>query len=201
LPFRREQVNGDQVMTVTSPGHAAEADKAFPGQAGNHWIHALDDGTPVLIRPIRPEDRVRESDFIKRLSPESRHFRFLCEIREPDPALLDLLVDVHEVQGEAFVALAHVDGELREVGVSRFAATADGGCECAVTVADDWQRHGLGVLLMRHLIDLARDLGFRRMYSIDAAANQSMRDLASFLGFHRGVDPEDSTQVIHTLNL
>jgi GNAT superfamily N-acetyltransferase len=188
-------------MTVISQERTAQSGANFPVQAGSHWIEALDDGTPVLIRPIRPEDRARERDFIERLSAESRHFRFLCEIREASPALLDLLVDVHKVQGEAFVALAHVGGELREVGVSRFAATADGGCECAVTVADDWQRRGLGVLLMRHLIDLARDLGFRRMYSIDAAANQSMRDLACYLGFHRGVDPEDSTQVIHTLNL
>ena len=59
-----------------------------------HWIETLSDGSHVLVRPIRPEDRERESDFIARLSPAARHFRFLGEIREASPALLDQLVNV-----------------------------------------------------------------------------------------------------------
>lgn len=73
--------------------------------------------------------------------------------------------------------------------------------EYAVTVAEDWQGRGLGVLLMRHLIEMARRKGFARMFSIDATDNQAMRDLASYLGFHRRLDPGDSTQVIHSLDL
>ena len=40
------------------------------------------------------------------------------------------------------------------------------------------------------------------MYSIDANDNQDMRDLADYLfGFRRKVDPDDPTQVIHTLEV
>jgi GNAT superfamily N-acetyltransferase len=188
-------------MSVTFPLRSGKASASFPTVAGNQWIESLTDGRRVLVRPIRPDDRQREHDFIERLSPESRHFRFLCEIREASSQLLDLLVNVDSVEGAAFIALAHIDGELREVGVSRFAASGDGDCECAVTVADDWQHGDLGTVLMRRLIDLARALGFRRMVSIDAAANTSMQNLASDLGFHRETDPEDATQVLHTLKL
>ena len=102
----------------------------------------------------------------------------------------------------AFVALAHDDGVLREVGVSRYNATGDDKqCECAVTVADDWQHRGLGVMLMRHLIVTARRNGFRHMFSLDDASNEPMRELAHYLGFLRKSDPQDAAQAIHTLDI
>ncbi|TAM62024.1 MAG: GNAT family N-acetyltransferase [Rhodanobacter sp.] len=102
----------------------------------------------------------------------------------------------------AFVALAHVDGQLREVGVSRYSeAGNDKRCECAVAVADEWQHRGLGVLLMRLLINIARKNGYKQMFSIDAAENEPMRTLGEYLGFQRRIDPDAAAQVIHTLDL
>ncbi|MGA9341340.1 MAG: GNAT family N-acetyltransferase, partial [Rhodanobacteraceae bacterium] len=168
----------------------------FPEIEGDHWIEKLNDGSPVLIRPIRPEDRERERDFIDRLSPEARYFRFLGTMQEPSPALLDQLVNVGDPDAVAFVALAHEDGTLREVGVSRYSAAGDDKhCECAVTVADNWRHRGLAVTLMHHLMNMARRNGFRQMFSLDDAANQPMRELAHYLGFHRASDPDDATQV------
>jgi GNAT superfamily N-acetyltransferase len=188
-------------MSVTPTGHSS-AEANFPKIAGDHWIETLNDGSHVLIRPIQAEDRERESDFIERLSPAARHFRFLGEMREASPQLLDQLVNVDYHKTMAFVALVHDNGVLREVGVSRYAASGDDKhCECAVTVADDWQHRGLAVVLMRHLIGVARRNGFRQMFSIDAAANEPMRELAHYLGFHRQRDPGDATQVVHTLDL
>ena len=178
------------------------APTSFPVPAGEHWIDALDNGTHVLIRPLQAKDRQRERAFIERLSPESRHFRFLCQIKEPGEAMLDQLMAVDQDRQAAFVALAHVDGELQEVGISRYAAcdTKDE-CECAVTVLDSWQHHGLGRLLLKHLTDHARAKGFRQMYSIDSAANQAMRDMAKAAGFTTTTDPDDPSQVIHRLVL
>ncbi|MGA9334364.1 MAG: GNAT family N-acetyltransferase [Rudaea sp.] len=178
------------------------ADVVFPAITGDHWIEKLNDGAPVLIRPIRADDRERESDFIARLSPESRYFRFLGTIKQASPELLDQLVNVDFSNSMAFVALAHDDGVLREVGVSRYSrAGNDEHCECAVTVADDWVHRGLGVLLMRHLMDMARRNGFRQMFSIDAAENEPMQRLAKYLGFRSERDPDDHGQVIHTMDL
>jgi GNAT superfamily N-acetyltransferase len=174
----------------------------MPLLTGTHWIESLQDGTRVLIRPLQPDDREREQDFIRGLSGESRRYRFLCDIAEASPAMLRQLMDVDYVQRMAFVALAHEDGKLKEVGVSRYSATADASrCECAVTVTDHWRHRGLGVLLMRHLIKVARSNGFRQMFSIDAAENEPMRELARYLGFRRSLDPDDASQVIHTLDL
>ncbi|NID14603.1 GNAT family N-acetyltransferase [Luteibacter yeojuensis] len=190
-------------MPRSSTTSTPPADKHdFPAIEGDHWIEALDDGTPVLIRPLRPEDRRREEAFIRRLSAASRRNRFLGEIREASPGLLDQLMKVDYKHAMAFVALAHDNGELREVGISRYAGDKDGTrCECAVTVADDWRHRGLAVLLMRHLIEMARHEGFKSMYSRDLAENKDMRELASFLGFRRTRDPDDACLVIHSLQL
>jgi GNAT superfamily N-acetyltransferase len=166
------------------------------------WAETLSDGTRVLIRPIHKEDAVLERAFIRRLSPESRRLRFLGQMNEPSDALVKALTDIDYRRDVAFIALVHRDGEKREVGVARYGTSDDGtACECAVTVADEWRKRGLGVALMRHLIEVARSRGVRSMFSIDEADNAGMRDLARFLGFRRSRDPDDATQVIHTLAL
>lgn len=182
------------------PGTASAT--PFGAIEGTHWIERLNDDSAVLIRPLRADDRQREKKFIDRLSEQSCRFRFLGNLKEASPALLDQLMDVDERERMAFIALAHDNGELREVGISRYSASTDKTqCECAVTVADDWTHRGLATLLMRRLIDVARKNGFRKMFSTDAAENGAMRELASDLGFQRRRDPDDATQVIHTLDL
>lgn len=169
---------------------------------GDHWIESLSDGTRVLVRPLRLQDRSMEEEFIRRLSPESRRFRFLGDFKEPDKTMLDHLMHVDYVHDMAFVALLHDNGQLREIGVSRYSTTGDGKqCECAVTVADDWRHRGLAVLLMRHLIQVARKQKLTRMYSIDDINNEPMRELAGFLGFKRESDPKDPKSVVYSLSL
>ncbi|WEN16561.1 GNAT family N-acetyltransferase [Rhodanobacter sp. AS-Z3] len=168
----------------------------------DHWIDKLSDGTRVLVRPIRAEDRQLETDFIMALSPESRRFRFLGDFKRPSEALLDQLLDIDDSRKVAFVALVHDDGHLREIGVSRFAAEPDGQrCECAITISDEWNHRGLGVTLMKHLISVAREKGFAQLFSIDSAVNLPMRDLAKELGFSHHAVADDATLVRYELDL
>ncbi|TDF83985.1 GNAT family N-acetyltransferase [Pseudomonas sp. H9] len=188
-------------MALTQSTSQPPSAGAFAHESGEHWIEPLKDGGHVLIRPLRAEDREREKAFIMRLSPESRHFRFLCQINEPGKAMLDQLMTIDQ-QHMAYVALAHVDGELQEVGISRYAAGASPDeCECALTVDDQWRHRGLGPLLLSHLIDHARDHGYKDMYSIEDAANTYMHDLARAFGFSTARDPDDACRVVHRLAL
>lgn len=173
----------------------------FAPEQGEHWIEPLKDGRHVLIRPLRAEDREREKAFIMRLSPESRHFRFLCQINEPGKAMLDQLMTIDQ-QHMAYVALAHVDGELLEIGISRYATGASPDeCECAITIDDQWRNLGLASLLLGHLIDHAREHGYKEMYSIEDAANTYVHDLVRAFGFSTARDPEDACRVVHRLVL
>ena len=173
-----------------------------PEAPAREWKEKLRNGTTVLIRPIRDDDVELERRFIEELSPQSRRFRFLGEIKSPSDEMLRQFTHVDHASEIAFVALMADGAEKREIGVSRYSARTDGlSCECAVAVSDDWHNQGLATLLMQHLIDVARQHGVECMYSIDAVDNQAMRELAEHLGFQRKQDPNDATQVMHTLDL
>jgi GNAT superfamily N-acetyltransferase len=147
-------------------------------------------------------DLEMESDFIHRLSPETKRFRFLGGIRELPPEELTRLCDVDGKHSMAFVATIHRDGRDVEIGVSRYAPDSKADVrEIAVTVADEWQRKGLGTLLMKQLIEAARSYGIKQLFSIDLADNVAMSALAKELGMHSVQDPNDPHQMIHTLTL
>jgi GNAT superfamily N-acetyltransferase len=166
------------------------------------WVHTLRNGAQVLIRPLGKADAALERAFIESLSAQSRRFRFLGQIGCPSDDLILRLTDIDYVHDVAFAAIANIGGTEREVGVARYSISADEqSCECAVVVSDDFHGQGLGTLLMKHLIDIARDRGIREMTSLDATENFPMRDLALSLGFRREPDPEDGSQVIHKLTL
>ena len=179
-----------KITTLPAPADAPES------------VVTLLDGSEVTIRALRKEDAQLERDFIRNLSPESRWMRFLGQIGEPSDSLIRKLTELDYRHDMAFVALARKGGTIHEVGVSRYSLAPDGqSCECAVTVADAWQGKGLGTVLMRDLIDIARRRGIRSMFSIDANENERMRELARDLGFKREQALDDPTRVIHRLVL
>jgi GNAT superfamily N-acetyltransferase len=169
------------------------------------WTETLADGRRAIIRPIRPDDVARNREFLEALSPPSRHFLFLGGIARLDDEELRRLCNPDHASSMAFVALA-ADPKgtetSRQVGVCRYAgAGAANGAEISVAVADDWQHQGLGTALLRRLIDYARAHGVKRLYSMDSAVNDHMRKLGADLGFTVARDPDDSCQIILSLEL
>jgi RimJ/RimL family protein N-acetyltransferase len=136
-------------------------------------IERLPDGAPVLIRPIRADDKRMLTDGLRRLSDESVHRRFLTPKRSFSRTELRYLT---EVDGRDHVALVaeHPSGPARRlIAVARFVRLADdpAAAEVAITVADDWQGRGLGSLLSEQLAAEARQLGIRRFTATMAADN------------------------------
>ena len=164
------------------------------------WTETLRDKTKVLIRPITKLDTEEEREFIEALSPQSRRFRFLGAVRHPSSELIAQFTDIDYDHEVAFVAVLPDDASGKFLGDSRYSTSSDGAsCECAITVLDEWHNKGLGFVLMKHLIEVARARGILHMYTIDSVENLDMDDLAEELGFTRRIDPEDGTQAIHSL--
>jgi len=164
------------------------------------WTQRLRDGSIVHVRPIDPDDAPRELAFLSRLSPEDRAFRFLGLMKDVTEGVARELTQVDPASEVVLVAIAHDGHDDVEIGVARFQASLDGThCDCAVAVDPAWQKRGIGGLLMRHLIDVARTCGIRRMYSVDAARCAGAHLLAERLGFHSRPDPEDP--VVSTFEL
>ena len=165
-------------------------------------LRTQENSPTITIRPIRLADADMEADFVGRLSPASKHFRFLGGVRELSPELLKTFCDVDGHHSMAFVATVLENGRETEIGVCRYAPNSSADVrEMAVTVADDWRQRGIGTRLMTRLIDHARENGVKRLYSVDLVDNAPMRQLAEDIGMSIQRDPEDARQVIYTLAL
>ena len=163
----------------------------------------LRDGSRVSIRPIRPDDKAALGAFFDGLSAHSKHLLFLGGIAHLRDADLERICAPDLAKAMAYVAAATAPSGERLVGICRY-ASSQAPCdeaEISVAVADDWQHKGLATLLLKRLIEHARDAGVKRLYSVDSATNHRMRRLASHLGFAERPDPDDARQVIYTMEL
>ena len=145
------------------------------------------DGAPVVIRPIRPDDKGMLSDGLRRLSPQSAQRRFLTPKRSFSRAELRYLTEVDGRDHVALVAENPVDPVRRLIAVARFVRLHDEpeAADVAFTVADDWQGRGLGSLLGRHVAHSARNRDIRRftatMQSDNVPAHRLMAKLTNHL--------------------
>jgi acetyltransferase len=153
----------------------------------------LPDGRTVTIRPIRPEDADLEQDFVKRMSDESKYYRFMDTLRELTQAMLVRFTQIDYDREMALIAtIPDEDGKELQIGVSRYVTNPDGETvEFALAVADDWQKHGIGRRLMTALIDSARAKGYRAVVGDVLALNSKMFRLMGSLGFTIHPHPED----------
>lgn len=155
-------------------------------------IDQLPDGSNITIRPIRPEDATIEQDFFRKLSAQSRYFRFMQRLNELTQDMLIRFTQLDYSRELALIAVTEIDNEEVEVGVARYIMNPDGkSCEFALVVADEWQHRGIGSRLMKALIASARQQGFTRMDGEILASNINMQRLAEELGFVLSKDPSD----------
>lgn len=152
----------------------------------------LNDGTDIIIRPIRPEDAEIEQAFIRGLSAESKYFRFMNSIHELS---LEMLVRFTQIDYHNEMALVAInpdpDGE-EEIGVARYMTNPDKKtCEFAIVVSDKWQGKGIARLLMQKLLDIARNRNLEVMEGQVLANNYRMLELMASMGFQIQNDAED----------
>ena len=139
----------------------------------------------VTLRPITPADSDMEADFVRRLSEESRYFRFHTPLQELTPKMLETFTRVSYPDAFALIATVSEDGRDEEVGVTRYARYAGtDAAEIAIVVADHWQGSGLGTRMLTELRDIARGAGIRHFYMNVLRDNRRMLHLARKLGFH-----------------
>lgn len=147
-----------------------------------HWTGP--DGTAFTLRSIGPQDARIEQEFVRGLSEESKYFRFLCELRELSPEMLEHFTHPDPDRECALIVTIPRDGSEEEIAVARYALNPDDeSCEFAIVVADDWQGKGIGSRLMRSLMEHGARRGLKRMDGYILASNVRMLDFVHRLGF------------------
>ena len=149
-------------------------------------VHHLRDGTPVRLRLIGPADRAQLAAGFEKLSRESRYRRFFTAMPTLPDRMLDRLVATDGWKHVAIGAeLASDDPAGAEgLGVARFIRLDDAPdvAEVAVAVVDAKQKLGLGSLLLRELVEAARERGIHRFRAMMLAENSPARALMEDLG-------------------
>ncbi len=163
----------------------------YPADLIEHWQMA--DGTDITVRPIRPEDADIEQDFIRNLSPESRYFRFMQNIRELTPAMLVRFTQIDYDRELALIGVYQKEGQEVQIGVVRYVIQPDGqSCEFALVIADDWNSKGIGQRLLRSLMWTAKKRGLTTMQGEVLSNNHRMLSLIKDLGFSIRLNADDA---------
>jgi RimJ/RimL family protein N-acetyltransferase len=155
--------------------------------AGYRERATLDDGTPVLLRPIRPADAPLLQAGLRRLSERTRYFRFHGPRGEFTPEELRFLTEVDGETHFALVAIAERSHEGLAVGRFCRGGAPAGEAEIALVVADAVQGKGLGQLLLTRLREAALERNVKRFTGMVLEENRSMRGLLRKAGGRVGL--------------
>ena len=175
---------------VPAPRHLIIA--PYPNQFESDWL--LRDGTPVLLRPMKPEDEPLVSDFLGKCSEETIYFRYFKLIKKWTHEMLIRFTQNDYDRELGLMAIGLPPGPEIMMGVSRMVMAADRStAEFAVIVADPWQGKGLGPKLVERITEIAREQGVKLLTGDVLAQNQPMLEMVKRLGFALRKDIEGGT--------
>jgi acetyltransferase len=167
--------------------------RPYPSQYARSWT--MKNGVSVIIRPIRPEDESLMVQFHRTLSDESVHSRYFHMVGLSQRIQHDRLARVCFIDYDREMALVvecNSEGLREIIAVGRLSRIRESAAaEFAIIVSDRWQRHGLGVELLRRLVEIAGDEGIGRVVGAILPENHSMEALSRRLGFVVSYDPQD----------
>jgi GNAT superfamily N-acetyltransferase len=189
------EANEERTMPALSPTPDTGAAVVPPGYP---WQLERDvtatDGLCFRVRAIRPDDAGRLVDFHRRLSAHSVYLRFFTFHPTLSAAEVARFTTVDYVDRLALVA---AEGD-RLIAVGRFdrvPGTTE--AEVAFIVADEFQHHGIGALLLDELVNAARDRGIETLTAQTLAENRAMLDVFRHAGFPVTSSIEFGTVNVH----
>ncbi|GAB4108773.1 MAG: hypothetical protein OHK0022_60790 [Roseiflexaceae bacterium] len=160
--------------------------RPYPTQYVAAWT--LRDGTPVTIRPIRPEDEPLIVAFHETLSEQSVYFRYFHQLGLAQRITHERLARMCFIDYDRAMALVVVrepapEQEPQILAVGRLMRQHGGVSEFALLVSDHYQRQGIGRELMERLLAIGRAEGARRIVGYILPENTGMRRICEQLGF------------------
>jgi acetyltransferase len=164
----------------------------YPNQYESDLL--LRDGTPVLLRPIKPEDESLVYRLLQSCSEQTIYFRYFHRIRKFTRELLIRFTQNDYDREIALIAVGQPPGPPVMLGVVRLVMTPnreEG--EFAILVGDPWQGKGLGATLMELIIGVAKDCGVHYLYGDVLLENEPMLAMMNRLGFSFRKNYEEGT--------
>jgi GNAT superfamily N-acetyltransferase len=175
---------------------------------GNHEYAAKDwlkDGRAIVVRAIRASDKDLLQQIMKVVSAESRYFRFFCAKNLLTDAELRYFTEIDfDSHIGLLVSLCQDDGES-PIAVGRYVTLeeADGrtSAELALLVGEDYQRQGIGSILLKHLAHIAVTKGVSEFVCYIMPENSKMLKFLLHSQYPISQQPETNSVVRFSVGL
>jgi len=150
--------------------------KLLVGPKEARTTHLLHDGTQIVYRPIHPTDEPRMRDLFYKLSDASKYYRFMGHVkRVPRSQIEDFVYIDHRSEVCVVGVLPSAAGEEIIAVGNYYLDPKTNKAEVAFTVADHWQRRGIGSFMLKHLTRIARRNGISGFTAEVMAENKGMQ--------------------------
>ena len=172
--------------------------RPYPLQYVSTWT--MKDGSPVTIRPIRPEDEPLMVKFHETLSDRSVYLRYFSSLSLSRRVAHERLLRIcfGDYDREMVLVAERTDGATGErhiMGVGRMNRLhVRNEAEVAALVSDPYQHQGLGHELLRRIIEVAREEKISQVSAEMLPDNLGMQAVFRRLGFTIRAD-EDLTSL------
>ena len=188
-----EQVNGSAGHRLAIRPYPKKLEEEIP----------LEDGSRLLLRPILPEDEPALQAVFAKLTAEEIRLRFFAPINNLSHVTAARFTQIdYDREMALILTKPGIPGKTEIFGVVRIIADPDNErAEYSIIVHHDMTGKGLGILLMRRIIDYARSRGIGEIYGDVLHENRAMLKLCRAMGFSQARVPGEPGIVKVTLKL
>lgn len=169
--------------------------RPYPTQYVKSW--QMKNGTPVTIRPIRPEDEPQVVKFHEPLSEESIYLRYFHLMKLKTRVAHDRLSRICFIDYNREIALVMEckkpeSQETEFLGIGRLSKLHGANeAEFSMIVSDRHQKQGVGSELLRNLIEIGKDENLKAISADILLQNKGMQRVCEKLGFKLTVNHAD----------
>jgi len=154
----------------------------------------LQDGTRVLLRPIKPEDEPMWLAMLGSCSKESLYNRFRYFFHWETHEVATRYCYIDSDREIAIVAEIVEEGQKKLIGVGRLVADPDHETvEYAVLIADAWQQKDLGNIITDFCLEVAEGGKLKKIVAQTTPDNKRMISVFQKRGFEVKINNRDST--------
>jgi acetyltransferase len=180
------------------PGHPRFAVAPYPTEWQRQFT--LDDGTPILVRPVRAEDEPMFAHFFTKVNTDDLRLRFFAPVKDFSHTFIARLTQIDYSRAMALVAIDDASGEMLGAVRIHSDSSFDKG-EYAILVRSDLKGRGLGWQLMQLIIAYAHSVGLNSIEGQVLRENRTMLAMCQELGFTSRPDPGEPTIQVVSLVL
>jgi GNAT superfamily N-acetyltransferase len=138
-------------------------------------IERAKDGTSVYLRAVKPTDESMMKELFYTCSEQSLYDRYFRVVKAMPHEKLQRVVNVDYAGEVSVVARMREGGHERIVGVGSYTLDrATNKADVAFLIHDEYQGRGVGTLLLRHLLHIARSKGVAGFTADVFAHNHAM---------------------------